>query len=225
MTTHEVSKSGAAGLVTLVEVDDFAQADRLAEFLEAGGVEVFARSTQDLGGILGTPGSSYVLEVAQSSEVEARRLLESFRANAALDAEKSDEGASPTRTPASVTNVGAHRRAATMTLVFSVVAVAIGALVGKANPVVVYGAAVFDFLIWRRFSDPELTLASARRVRLFALLRVGTGAVMTFVLAMGGLGAIAWMQFVVLVFVGVLYSQPLEVASSDEPEPLTPPVA
>jgi hypothetical protein len=229
MSAPEDRVASTEALVKLIEVDDFVRAERVAEFLEAGGVEVFTRSTHEVGGILGAPGSTYVVEVAQSKEGEARRLLESFEANEIGEPEAASEPgddspapAAPEKAPGVIANLAAYQRASTIILGISAISIAIGVLTGASLPIIVFGSAVFDVLIWRRFGDPELSLASAKKVRFFALSRVVLGAALALAVAVSGGGIFGWLQLAALAYVAFLYFQPLVVAQLAEGSPTSP---
>lgn len=207
-------------LLKLLEADDFVHAERVAEFMEEGGVEVFIRSTHEIGGMLGTPGSAFVLEVAKDQEAEALGLLATFKANQAEDA---DAAAAPEREVATaakvrgkISNIEAYRVASVISLLVALIAIALVVLQGADLPLAVFGAAIFDFLIWRRFTDPELSLVSAKKVRLFALVRAVLGLVISVGAVASG-SSVAWLQLIVFAYVGFLYLKPLAASADQQP--------
>ncbi|MBX7113617.1 MAG: hypothetical protein K1X64_04720 [Myxococcaceae bacterium] len=206
-------------LVKLIEADDFVHAERVAEFMETGGIEVFIRSTHEIGGMLGAPGNAFILEVSKVQEAEARQLLAAFKASsieerdAAVEPER--EVASTEKTRVTISNIKAYQVASVISLLSGLITIALGVSQKAGLPIGVFGAAIVDFLIWRRFTAPELSLVSAKNVRLFALLRtvlslvISVGAVASGLSTGGG-------QLIVFAYVGFLYLKPL--VTSEKPD-------
>lgn len=218
MSEPDGSVGSSERLVKLTETDDFVRAERLAEALEAGGVQVSIRPTQELSGILGAPGMAFAIEVPEAAQEEALRLLAAFEAAGAEPAAERGEDV-PAGEPlaASLPGLDAYRSASIIGLVLSVLGLAVAVLTPEAAPpVTAFGAAIVDFLIWRRFSDPELSVVSARRVRFFALGRVVLGGLVTLGGTVAGGGAAAWVGLVVLVYLARQYSRPLGPGPASE---------
>jgi hypothetical protein len=195
-------------LVKLIEADDAMQAERLADHLEAAGITVSARTTSD--GVMGSLGMSFVLEVTKAQEAEALKALASFQSEEragvppAPDAPDAKEAPPETLSPDAR---AAYQRASTVILGLSVVLIALNVLARRGPlPAQVFGSAIFDLLIWRRFSDAQLSLSTAKKVRFFALSRLVFGAVVVAVLVFDGRPLEAF-QLVLLAYAAFLYSR------------------
>lgn len=212
-------------LVKLMEANDFVHAERVADFLEAAGIEANIRANEQFGGMLGAPGTSYVIEVSQDREAEAQQLLQSFPPAGSepllTPSESAPEEPAAHQLPGEISGIGPYRGASMLILLVSFAGVGVGVLQGTGVPVGVFASVIFDFLIWRRFTDPKLTLASAKKVRLFALTRLVIGFIISGVAVADG-SHLAWLPLLLIAYAGFLFLQPLAETASAQPTAAQP---
>ncbi|MFT3713662.1 MAG: hypothetical protein QM817_38885 [Archangium sp.] len=194
---------GEGERIKLLEIDDSMKAERLVDFLENEKVDVSAREATV--GPLGGLGTTWVIDVAKSDEAKALELLAAFeKDDTAPQFEESAKPSEPEPTEMlSADSTARYRRASIAVLGLSVVSIILRALSHVPIPFGIFLSCVFDFLIWRRFSD-TVPLSTARKVRFFALSRVVIGVVVSVAATLQGT-VLEALQLLVLAFAAALY--------------------
>jgi hypothetical protein len=177
----------------LVRTTDILEVESSLDALHAAGIEALERAENSVGGILGSTGQEFLIEVDIRDLPRAAQVLEQGRkelaeqnteAMAAAPAEpEAQEEQAPRAYPAAL---AAWRLASKAALLLSSLLLVLRYVAGFRSPLQFFGAVVFDFLIWRAFTGAELSEAGARRLRSFGLMRGLIGSLVTIAFAIGG---------------------------------------
>jgi hypothetical protein len=191
-------------LVRLLQTDDLVLAERVADFLESEGIEVFTRASHEMGGLLGSPGVRCIVEVSQNQVAQAQEMLKTFD-----KPETSEETAlSPASSTPGIQTLSVYQLAASIHLGFDLVVLVIATLQDQLFRLMLIRDVIFDCIIWVSFRSTDLSFSTAKRLRIFALFRVAVGIPLAL-FTVPDVGLVALAPLAVLAYVGFLYSRPV----------------